>query len=74
MAFIYDAVRTPRGKGNKDGAFAPLKPDELISTLVDAVMQRIKSEIQPDALVLGAVGQVGAQGGRNRSCSITYCC
>ncbi len=63
MTFIYDAVRTPRGKGKKEGALASMKPDELVSTLVGSIKQRTNNDVAPDALVLGAVGQVGAQGG-----------
>lgn len=63
MSYIYDAVRTPRGKGKEGGALASKKPDELISNLVDALKIRNKIDLKPDALILGAVGQVGAQGG-----------
>ena len=63
MTYIYDAVRTPRGKGKEEGALASMKPDELVSALVDALQDRTKSNIAPDALILGSVGQVGAQGG-----------
>src|SRR5690606_22780331 len=61
--YIYDAVRTPRGKGKPEGALASMKPEELVSGLVDALKQRNKTDMLPDALILGAVGQVGAQGG-----------
>lgn len=63
MVYLYDAVRSPRGKARKDGALASLKPDELVSSLISAVNQRAGSDVVPDALILGAVGQVGAQGG-----------
>jgi len=32
-AFIYDAVRTPRGKGKKDGALYGTKALELLTTV-----------------------------------------
>jgi acetyl-CoA C-acetyltransferase/acetyl-CoA acyltransferase len=63
MTYIYDAVRTPRGKGKKEGALASLGSDELVAALIESLTQRTKSEITPEALILGAVGQVGAQGG-----------
>ncbi|MDO6694494.1 acetyl-CoA C-acyltransferase [Aliiglaciecola sp. 3_MG-2023] len=63
MAYIFDAVRTPRAKGKEGGALAAMKPDELVSQLVTAIQQRTATEINPEALILGAVGQVGAQGG-----------
>lgn len=63
VAFIRDAVRTPRGKARPDGGLAALKPHELVGALADAMELRnsgITKQIQ--GLVLGAVGQVGAQG------------
>ena len=62
-AFIYDAVRTPRGKARADGGLAALKPQELVSGLIDAIGSRAGVAPKPDALVVGAVGQIGAQGG-----------
>ena len=62
-AFIYDAVRTPRGKARPDGGLAALKPQELIGGLIDAIGSRAAAAPRPDALIVGAVGQVGAQGG-----------
>lgn len=62
-AFIYDAVRTPRGKARPDGGLAALKPQELVSGLIDAIGSRTGARPKPDALLVGAVGQIGAQGG-----------
>jgi acetyl-CoA C-acetyltransferase/acetyl-CoA acyltransferase len=61
-AYLYDAVRTPRGKATPEGGLASKKPDELIASLVSALESRI-GPASPQALLLGAVGQVGAQGG-----------
>ena len=36
-AFIYDAVRTPRGKGKKTGALHSVKPISLTTGLIDEV-------------------------------------
>ncbi|HVY86447.1 MAG TPA: acetyl-CoA C-acyltransferase [Caulobacterales bacterium] len=60
---IYDAVRTPRGKARPDGGLARFKPQDLVAGLIDAAYRRTGAARAPDALVLGAVGQVGAQGG-----------
>lgn len=60
--WIYDAVRTPRGKARPDGGLAALKPQELIGGLVDALEARGHDPRSAEALVLGCVGQVGAQG------------
>lgn len=63
-AFIYDAVRTPRGKAKADGGLAALPPHELVRGQIAALGNRLGSDAgPPDALVLGCVGQVGDQGG-----------
>lgn len=63
-AYIVDAVRTPRAKARPDGGLAALKPHELVSGLIDALDARNGGAARrADALILGAVGQVGAQGG-----------
>src|SRR5437868_5868777 len=62
-AYIRDAVRTPRAKARPDGGLAALKPHELVAGLIDALDERNGGAArQADALILGAVGQVGAQG------------
>jgi acetyl-CoA C-acetyltransferase/acetyl-CoA acyltransferase len=61
--WIYDAVRTPRGKARPDGGLAAFKPQELVGGLIEAMAQRGRDPYQVDALILGSVGQVGAQGG-----------
>lgn len=64
QSYIYDAVRTPRGKARPDGALAAVAPQELVRQLIDALDERTnKGARNADALVLGCVGQVGAQGG-----------
>jgi acetyl-CoA C-acetyltransferase len=63
--YIYDAVRTPRGKGRRGGSLAEITPAQLVGQLVRALERRIG----PDAVAaiehftLGSVTQVGAQGG-----------
>src|SRR5215207_8350321 len=61
-AWIYDAVRTPRGKARADGGLAALKPHELIGGLVEALDSRGHEPRNVEALVLGCVDQVGDQG------------
>lgn len=62
-AFIYDAVRTPRGKGKKDGALHSVKPVNLMAGLLRAVQRRNDLETaQVDDIVLGCVTPVGDQG------------
>ncbi|MBL8642458.1 MAG: acetyl-CoA C-acyltransferase [Rhodospirillaceae bacterium] len=61
---IFDAVRTPRGKGREGGGLATTLPVELVKQLIDALGQRQGAAVKaPDHLILGCVGQTGAQGG-----------
>ncbi|MCX6399999.1 MAG: acetyl-CoA C-acetyltransferase [Propionibacteriales bacterium] len=64
-AFIYDAIRTPRSKGKKDGSLHSVKPIDLIGGLLDEIQTR-HSSLDPqrvDDVVLGVVSPVGDQGG-----------
>ena len=63
--FVYDAVRSPRGKGRPDGSLADIAPPFLVSQLIDALRKRCGAESLADvqSLILGCVTQVGAQGG-----------
>src|ERR687894_1162477 len=63
-AFVYDAVRTPRGKGKKTGAMHSVKPISLTTGLIHEVQQR-NPGLDPalvDDVVLGVVSPVGEQG------------
>ncbi len=63
-AYIYDAVRTPRGK-NRGGALNSVKPVDLVVGLYDAIIER-NPALDPadvDDVVLGVVSPVGEQGG-----------
>ena len=64
-AYIFDAVRTPRGKGKKDGALHEVKPVTLLTTLMTALTERNHhfDTAQIDDVVLGCVTPVGDQGG-----------
>jgi len=63
-AFIYDAIRTPRGKGKPDGSLHSVKPVSLVTGLIHALLERngalVPAEI--DDIVLGCVTPVGDQG------------
>ncbi|WP_328551325.1 acetyl-CoA C-acetyltransferase [Streptomyces sp. NBC_00358] len=63
-AYIYDAVRTPRGK-NRGGALHGTKPVDLVVGLIHAIQER-NPTLDPDRIddiVLGVVSPVGEQGG-----------
>ncbi|QBX55563.1 acetyl-CoA C-acetyltransferase [Nocardioides seonyuensis] len=64
-AFIYDHIRTPRGKGKANGSLHEVKPIDLVVGLLDEVKTR-NPGLDParvDDVVLGVVSPVGDQGG-----------
>jgi acetyl-CoA C-acetyltransferase len=64
-AFVYDAIRTPRGRGKKTGSLHEVKPIALATGLIEEIQKRNPS-LDPaliDDLVLGCVSPVGDQGG-----------
>ena len=63
-AIVYDALRTPRGKGKKTGTLHEVKPVSLTTGLVDALRERQPNldTNRVDDLVLGCVTPVGDQG------------
>lgn len=63
-AYIIDAIRTPRGKGKKDGSLYEVKPITLLTTLLNELKQRHQLDTaKVDDIVLGCVTPVGDQGG-----------
>ncbi|AZF17378.1 acetyl-CoA C-acetyltransferase [Pseudomonas sp. R3-18-08] len=63
QALIFDAIRTPRGKGKADGALYSVKPVNLVAGLLRALAQRSDLDTrQVDDIVLGCVTPVGDQG------------
>ncbi|MBS0534122.1 MAG: acetyl-CoA C-acetyltransferase [Proteobacteria bacterium] len=63
-AFIYDAVRTPRGRGKADGALHEVTALNLASQALGAIKERNKLEpTLVDDVVLGCVDPVGEAGG-----------
>ncbi|MEJ2376558.1 MAG: acetyl-CoA C-acetyltransferase [Pseudolabrys sp.] len=63
-AYIYDAVRTPRGRGKADGALHEVTALNLASQALTAIKERnnLKPEMVDD-VVLGCVDPVGEAGG-----------
>lgn len=63
QAFIYDAVRTPRGKGRQDGRLHGATPVHLAATTLAALRERNQLDTSAiDDVVLGCVEPVGEQG------------
>ena len=63
-AFIYDTVRTPRGKGKPGGSLYEVKPVDLVAGLLTELPKRNKGydPQRVDDVVLGCVTPVGDQG------------
>lgn len=63
QAYIYDTVRTPRGKGKASGALYPIKPVSLVSGLLTALQERNGFQNKEvEDVILGCVSAVGEQG------------
>jgi acetyl-CoA C-acetyltransferase len=63
-ALVYDAIRTPRGKGKVNGSLHTTKPVDLVVGLMHEVLSR-NAELDPnrvDDVVLGCVSPIGDQG------------
>ncbi|MCX0247261.1 acetyl-CoA C-acetyltransferase [Streptomyces drozdowiczii] len=63
-AFVYDAIRTPRGRGKANGALHGTKPIDLVVGLIHEIRARFPS-LDPaaiDDIVLGVVSPLGDQG------------
>ena len=60
--YIYDAVRTPRGRGKKDGALHEVTALELATQTLQAIRDRNRLDTkQLDDVILGCVDPVGEQ-------------
>ena len=63
QAFVYDAIRTPRGKGKKDGSLYEVKPISLLAGVLTELQRRNDLDTsQVDDVVMGVVSPVGEQG------------
>jgi len=63
-AMIFEALRTPRGKGKRDGSLYEVKPVSLIAGLLRALHARHDFDTaEVEDVVLGCVTPVGEQGG-----------
>jgi len=63
-AFIYDAIRSPRGKGRADGALQEVTAVRLSALMLDAIKGRNALDTRAiEDVIWGNVTQVGEQGG-----------
>jgi acetyl-CoA C-acetyltransferase len=62
-AYIYDSLRTPRGRGNKKGALTGTTATQLVVTVMDELRQRHDLDTsQVEDMILGCVTQIMDQG------------
>ena len=63
-AFIYEAIRTPRGRGKANGSLHSVKPVSLVTGLIDEIQARHPGldPSQIDDLILGCLTPLGDQG------------
>ena len=63
-AYIYDCVRTPRGKGKKNGTLHEVSPTDLLAQMLIALKERnnLDTSLVED-VIIGCVTPVGDQGG-----------
>ena len=63
QAYVFDAIRTPRGKGKKDGSLYEVKPVNLLAGVLGELQRRNQLDTsQVDDVVMGVVSPVGEQG------------
>ncbi|GAB4039971.1 acetyl-CoA C-acetyltransferase [Spirosoma jeollabukense] len=62
-AFIYDAVRTPRGRGKSDGSLHDVQPVQLLTTVLRELRDRNQLDTSlVDDVIMGCVTPIGEQG------------
>lgn len=62
-AMVFDAIRTPRGRGKSSGSLHEVKPITLLTGVLKELQQRHKLDTsQVDDVVMGCVTPVGEQG------------
>ncbi len=62
-AYIYDSIRTPRGRGKATGGLHGVRPLDLLAGVLTSLQQR--TQLDPDTVedvVVGCVTQTGEQG------------
>jgi acetyl-CoA C-acetyltransferase len=62
-AFIYDAVRTPRGRGKSDGSLHDVQPIQLLTSVLRELRNRNQLDTSlVDDVIMGCVTPIGEQG------------
>ena len=73
QAFIYDAIRTPRGRAKFGGGLSDMTPLQLMDSLFAALVERTGLDNSiVEEVVFGCVSQVGEQGGNIAKASLLF--
>ena len=72
-AYLFDAIRTPRGKGKPNGALYEVKPIDLLGACLHAVKERNNLEMaQVEDLIIGCVTPMQNQGHNIAKAALLY--
>jgi len=72
-AYIFDAIRTPRGKGKPSGSLHEVRPIELLRTLLVALQDRHElPTAEVDDCIIGNNAPIGEQGGDIARAAVLY--
>ena len=72
-AYIFDAVRTPRGKGKREGALYQVKPIHLLAATFNAIKERNQLNTKEvDDAVIGCVTPINDQGANIAKAGLLY--
>jgi acetyl-CoA C-acetyltransferase len=72
-AFIFDAIRTPRGRGKKNGSLHEVAPVSLVAGLLNAMKERNNLDTREvEDVILGCVTPVADQGGNIAKTAVTF--
>ncbi|WP_028668575.1 acetyl-CoA C-acetyltransferase [Runella zeae] len=62
-AYVYDAVRTPRGRGKSDGSLHEVQPIQLLTSVLKSIQTRNQLDTSHvDDVIVGCVTPIGEQG------------
>jgi acetyl-CoA C-acetyltransferase len=72
-AYIFDAIRTPRGRGKQSGALSGVSPIELLRSLLHELKRRNQLDTsQVDDVIIGCVTPIGEQGADIARTAVLY--
>ena len=72
-AYIFDAIRTPRGKGKPSGAIYEVKPIDLLGACLSAIKKRNELDVKEiEDLIVGCVTPVKNQGHNIAKAALLY--